>query len=119
MSVPLLDLKAQHATIRDDVVAAVMGVVDSQLFILGDAVVALHSPVSWPFLPTDMMLNSMFGLAVGTTAMALLWTAGNPVGLVVASVALASVLQLKPQFYAGLALLAGLAGTARLLRAGG
>ena len=38
MSVPLLDLKAQHATIRDDVVAAVMGVVDSQLFILGDAV---------------------------------------------------------------------------------
>lgn len=92
---------------------------DRSVLSLGDGVVALHSPVSWPFLPTDMMLNSMFGLAVGTTAMALLWTAANPVGLVVASVALASVLQLKPQFYAGLALLAGLAGTARLLRAGG
>ena len=38
MSVPLLDLKAQHATIRDDVVAAMMGVVDSQLFILGEPV---------------------------------------------------------------------------------
>ncbi len=46
MSVPLLDLKAQHATIRDDVVAAVMGVVDSQLFILGDAVVALERSVA-------------------------------------------------------------------------
>ena len=46
MPVPLLDLKAQHATIRDDVVAAVMGVVDSQLFILGEAVVALEKAVA-------------------------------------------------------------------------
>ena len=46
MSVPLLDLKAQHATIRDDVVAAAMGVVDSQLFILGEAVVALERSVA-------------------------------------------------------------------------
>src|SRR5215212_1558965 len=46
MPVPLLDLKAQHATIRDDVVAAVMGVVDSQLFILGEAVVALEKVVA-------------------------------------------------------------------------
>src|SRR5918994_7109257 len=46
MPVPLLDLKAQHATIRDDVVAAVMGVVDSQLFILGEAVVALEKTVA-------------------------------------------------------------------------
>jgi dTDP-4-amino-4,6-dideoxygalactose transaminase len=46
MPVPLLDLKAQHATIRDDVVAAVMGVVDSQLFILGDAVSALERSVA-------------------------------------------------------------------------
>ena len=42
MSVPLLDLKAQHATIRDDVVAAMMGVVDSQTFILGESVGALE-----------------------------------------------------------------------------
>lgn len=46
MSVPLLDLKAQHATIRDDVVAAVMKIVDAQTFILGDAVVALESEVA-------------------------------------------------------------------------
>ena len=46
MPVPLLDLKAQHATIRDDVVAAVMGVVDSQLFILGEAVTALERSVA-------------------------------------------------------------------------
>src|SRR4051794_30464109 len=46
MPVPLLDLKAQHATIRDDVVAAVMQVVDSQLFILGDAVAALEKSVA-------------------------------------------------------------------------
>jgi len=46
MPVPLLDLKAQHATIRDDVVAAVMKIVDAQTFILGDAVVALESEVA-------------------------------------------------------------------------
>lgn len=46
MPVPLLDLKAQHATIRDDVVAAVIKIVDAQTFILGDAVVALESEVA-------------------------------------------------------------------------
>src|SRR5215212_7523098 len=46
MPVPLLDLKAQHATIRDDVVAAVMDVVDSQLFILGEPVAALERDVA-------------------------------------------------------------------------
>src|SRR4051812_39417887 len=46
MSVPLLDLKAQHATIRDDVVAAMMAVVDAQTFILGDAVARLEQQVA-------------------------------------------------------------------------
>ena len=46
MPVPLLDLKAQHATIRDDVIAAMMKVVDAQTFILGDAVVALENDVA-------------------------------------------------------------------------
>ena len=36
MPVPLLDLRAQHATIRDEVVGAMMEVVDSQKFILGE-----------------------------------------------------------------------------------
>ncbi|HKO16001.1 MAG TPA: DegT/DnrJ/EryC1/StrS family aminotransferase [Gemmatimonadaceae bacterium] len=46
MPVPLLDLRAQHAAIRDDVVAAVMGVVDSQHFILGPAVEQLERQVA-------------------------------------------------------------------------
>jgi dTDP-4-amino-4,6-dideoxygalactose transaminase len=46
MPVPLLDLRAQHATIRDEVVSAVMGVVDSQLFILGAEVEALEHDVA-------------------------------------------------------------------------
>ena len=46
MPVPLLDLKAQHATIRDEVVAAMMKVVDAQTFILGDAVSDLERQVA-------------------------------------------------------------------------
>jgi dTDP-4-amino-4,6-dideoxygalactose transaminase len=46
MSVPLLDLKAQHATIRDDVVAAMMRVVDAQTFILGEAVLELEKSIA-------------------------------------------------------------------------
>ncbi len=46
MPVPLLDLKAQHATIRDEVVAAMMKVVDAQTFILGDPVAELERQVA-------------------------------------------------------------------------
>ena len=46
MPVPLLDLKAQHATIKDDVVRALMQVVDDQLFILGKPVQALEAAVA-------------------------------------------------------------------------
>jgi dTDP-4-amino-4,6-dideoxygalactose transaminase len=46
MPVPLLDLRAQHAHIRDEVVAAMMAVVDSQLFILGEPVVKLEQDVA-------------------------------------------------------------------------
>ena len=42
----MLDLKAQHETIRDEVVAAMMGVVDSQLFILGEPVARLEEDVA-------------------------------------------------------------------------
>ena len=45
MPVPLLDLRAQHATIRDEVVTAMMDVVDSQLFILGAPVERLERSV--------------------------------------------------------------------------
>jgi dTDP-4-amino-4,6-dideoxygalactose transaminase len=46
MPVPLLDLRAQHATIRDDVVAAMMRVVDDQAFILGPPVGQLEEAVA-------------------------------------------------------------------------
>src|SRR5690349_14555327 len=46
MSVPLLDLRAQHATIKDDVVAAMMRVVDDQAFILGAPVQKLECEVA-------------------------------------------------------------------------
>ncbi len=46
MSVPLLDLKAQHATIRDEVVGAMLKIVDDQTFILGAAVGELECAVA-------------------------------------------------------------------------
>lgn len=46
MPVPLLDLRAQHAAIRDEVVDALMGVVDSQLFILGAPVEQLETQIA-------------------------------------------------------------------------
>ena len=46
MAVPLLDLKAQHATIRDSVVNAMMKVVDDQAFILGEPVERLEREVA-------------------------------------------------------------------------
>src|SRR5687767_12281139 len=46
MPVPLLDLKAQHAAIRDEVVSAMMQVVDAQTFILGDPVARLEAEVA-------------------------------------------------------------------------
>ncbi|MBC7895518.1 MAG: DegT/DnrJ/EryC1/StrS family aminotransferase [Cytophagaceae bacterium] len=46
MPVPLLDLKAQHASIRDEVVASMMRVVDDQLFILGEPVERLEKMVA-------------------------------------------------------------------------
>lgn len=46
MSVPLLDLRAQHAMIKDDVVQAMMRVVDDQLFILGEPVRRLEEEVA-------------------------------------------------------------------------
>ncbi len=66
MPVPLLDLRAQHATIRDDVVGAMMEVVDDQAFILGQPVERLEKAVA-------ELSNSRFaiGCANGTDALLL------------------------------------------------
>jgi dTDP-4-amino-4,6-dideoxygalactose transaminase len=46
MAVPLLDLKAQHGTIRDEIIAAIMPIVDGQTFILGEPVERLEALVA-------------------------------------------------------------------------
>ena len=46
MPVPLLDLKAQHAQIKDEVVRAMLQVVNDQLFILGQPVERLERAVA-------------------------------------------------------------------------
>ena len=46
MPVPLLDLCAQYARIKDEVDRAIKGVVDDQLFILGEPVAKLESAVA-------------------------------------------------------------------------
>src|SRR6187397_132652 len=46
MPVPLLDLRAQHALIKDEVLSAMMRVVDDQLFILGAPVQQLEEAVA-------------------------------------------------------------------------
>lgn len=46
MPVPLLDLRAQHATIKDDVLAAIHEVVENQAFILGKPVGQLECEVA-------------------------------------------------------------------------
>jgi dTDP-4-amino-4,6-dideoxygalactose transaminase len=70
MPVPLLDLKAQHATIRDDVVARIMDVVDSQVFILGDEVVQLEADVA-----KLSRTKHAIGCASGTDALLLAYRA--------------------------------------------
>jgi dTDP-4-amino-4,6-dideoxygalactose transaminase len=46
VNVPLLDLVAQHRTIRDEVMAAVLRVIERQQFILGEEVAALERAVA-------------------------------------------------------------------------
>lgn len=66
MPVPLLDLRAQHALIRDEVVSAMMRVVDDQLFILGEPVQRLEAGVA-----TLSHTAHAIGCASGTDALLL------------------------------------------------
>jgi len=65
-----LDLKAQHATIRDEVVAKIMGVVDSQVFILGDEVARLEQEIA-----ALSRAKHAIGCASGTDALLLAYRA--------------------------------------------
>ena len=74
MKVPLLDLKAQYATIRDQVRVAVDAVMDSQYFILGPEVAAFEDEVAAYVgskhavgcaSGTDALLLALMALGVG------------------------------------------------------
>lgn len=66
----MLDLKAQHAAIRDQVVDAMMEVVDAQLFILGEPVSALEHDVA-----SLSRAKHAIGCANGTDALLLAYRA--------------------------------------------
>jgi len=66
MAVPLLDLKAQHATIRDSVVNAMMKVVEDQAFILGEPVERIEREVA-----KLSQVTHAIGCANGTDALLL------------------------------------------------
>ncbi|MEP7345186.1 MAG: DegT/DnrJ/EryC1/StrS family aminotransferase [Gemmatimonadaceae bacterium] len=72
MPVPLLDLRAQHATIRDEIVPAIMKVVDDQLFILGAPVEHLERSVA-----ALSHTRHAIGCANGTDALLLAFRALN------------------------------------------
>src|SRR5687768_17064820 len=70
MPVPLLDLKAQHASIKEEVIAAMLRVVDDQTFILGSAVEQLEHAVA-----ELSHVKHAIGCASGTDALLLAFRA--------------------------------------------
>ncbi len=91
MSVPLLDLKAQYAPLRDEILAAIARVCDRQRFILGEEVAAFEAEIAAALgvrhaigvsSGTDALLVSLMALGVGagdevvTTAFSFFATAG-------------------------------------------
>ena len=70
--VPLLDLQAQHRSIREEVLAEITRVVDSQKFILGDDVKALETDIA-----TYCSAKYAIGCASGSDALFLALLAGG------------------------------------------
>src|SRR4030042_1432869 len=75
MNVPLLDLKAQYATIKDEVLAAVAEVLETQICIGGPKVAELEKKVAaisdckfavGASSGTDAILNSLMSLDIGS-----------------------------------------------------
>jgi hypothetical protein len=76
----------------------------------------LLGPYNWQFLATDMMLNSFLGYAVGLAGVALLLDreAGTS-QLALGALALAACEQIKPQYFVGLGIVAGVVMCWRLV----
>jgi dTDP-4-amino-4,6-dideoxygalactose transaminase len=75
MKVPLLDLKAQFTTIKDEIVGAVSGVLESQRCIGGPKVIELEEQIAavsgckfaiGVSSGTDAILNSLMSLDIGS-----------------------------------------------------
>jgi dTDP-4-amino-4,6-dideoxygalactose transaminase len=75
MDVPLLDLKAQYATIKDEVLAAVSEVLETQICIGGPKVAELEKKIAaisdckfavGASSGTDAILNSLMSLEIGS-----------------------------------------------------
>ena len=110
MPVPLLDLKAQFATIRDDLTAAIAAVMESQQFIMGPQVgeleraitdychtaeaVACASGTDALLLPLKALIKP--GDEVITTPFTFFATAGAVWNACVASSSVASVCRIRP-----------------------
>lgn len=73
MAVPLLDLKAQYDSIREDLDAAVMDVVESQWFVMGPNVEALEAEIA-----EYLGVPHAIGCASGTDALLLPMKAIDP-----------------------------------------
>jgi dTDP-4-amino-4,6-dideoxygalactose transaminase len=65
VTVPLLDLKAQYAAVRDDVLRAMMGVIERQEFIMGREIAELETALA-------AVSNAAFGIACASGTDALL-----------------------------------------------
>lgn len=86
--------------------------------IYGSLPAALFDPEFWP-IGLVLNLNSFFALAVGLSAVVLLTDRRSGAScMACGAVGLASVLLLKPQFFVGFGLLAGLLGVGRAIGAG-
>jgi dTDP-4-amino-4,6-dideoxygalactose transaminase len=75
MNVPLLDLKAQYATIRDEALAAISEVLETQICIGGPKVAELEKKIAaisdckfavGASSGTDAILNSLMSLEIGS-----------------------------------------------------
>jgi dTDP-4-amino-4,6-dideoxygalactose transaminase len=98
LSIPLIDLKAQYKSIKDEVLAAINSVLDSGEYILGRNVAALESAVA-----ELCGVKHGIGVASGTDAL-LLSLSALGIGPVTRSLQLPTPFFLQPRLFQRLGL---------------